>query len=81
MSNTSSRVQSAGEIARNARLDALAQAVTFWADKQRQAINNRVASSKNILKGRTGSERLAQSNVQGASDLVVSSLDAFLLTQ
>lgn len=67
--------------ARNARLDALSTAVTFWADKQRAAINARVESSKNILKGRTGSERLARSAVQAASDLVVDSINDFLLAQ
>lgn len=65
--------------ARNARLDALQTAVTFWAQKKRDDINNRVASSKKILKGRTGSERLAQSSVQAATGLVVSSIDDFLV--
>jgi hypothetical protein len=64
--------------ARNARLDALSSAVQTWAQKQTDAINQRVASSKTILKGRTGSERLAQSSVQAASSLVVSSIQDFL---
>jgi hypothetical protein len=66
--------------ARNARLDALSSAVTTWAQKQTDAINQRVASSKAILKGRTGSERLAQSSVQAASALVVSSIQDFLIS-
>jgi hypothetical protein len=64
---------------RNARLDALTAATTSWAEKRRTEINNRVASSKKILKGRTGSERLAQASVQAASALVVESIDDFLL--
>jgi hypothetical protein len=64
---------------RNQRLDALQTAVQFWADKQTKAINDRVANSKKILQGRTGSERLAQSNVQAAQALVVSSLNDFLV--
>jgi hypothetical protein len=65
--------------ARNARLDALNTAVSFWAAKKRDEINKRVESSKKILKGRTGSERLAQASVQAASVLVVDSLNDFLL--
>lgn len=67
-----------GTTARNARLDALSAAVTTWANTQTAAINQRVASSKAILRGRTGSERLAQSSVQAASTLVVSSIQDFL---
>jgi len=64
---------------RNNRLDALLKASKFWADKRRTDINHRVDSSKKILKGRTGSERLARSNVQAASALVVDSIDDFLV--
>lgn len=66
---------------RNARLDALQSAVTFWAEKKRTEINDRVASSKRILQGRTGSERLARAPVQAASALVVDALSDFLLAQ
>jgi len=65
--------------ARNKRLDALGTAVTFWADNKRNDINSRVASSKKILKGRTGSERLAQASVQAASALVADSINDFLI--
>jgi hypothetical protein len=65
--------------ARDMRLDALVDATTAWADKQTKSLQDRVASSKKILKGRTGSERLAQSSVQAASALVVTEIDAFLL--
>jgi hypothetical protein len=77
---SATRVLSESELARNKRLDALLDASKFWANKRRTEINNRVANSKKILKGRTGSERLAQSAVQAASLLVVKSLDDFLIT-
>lgn len=65
--------------ARNERLDALATAVTFWAQKKKDDINRRVQSSKSILQGRTGSERLARASVQAASVLVVDAISDFLL--
>jgi hypothetical protein len=64
---------------RNTRLDALVSATTAWATQRQNDINQRVATSKLILQGRTGSERLAQASVSAASDLVVSSIDDFLL--
>lgn len=64
---------------RNARLDALVAATTSWAQKRQDEITQRVATSKKILQGRTGSERLAQSSVQAASDVVVQEIDDFLL--
>lgn len=66
--------------ARDARLDKLITATKDWAGKQRKVFNDRVASSKKILKGRTGQERLAQSSVQAASGLVVDEISSFLTT-
>lgn len=65
--------------ARNKRLDELLKASKDWAKKRRDEINGRVASSKKILRGRTGSERLARSTVQAASALVVQSIEDFLV--
>lgn len=64
---------------RNARLDQLAAAARSWADSRTAELNNRVDSAKKILKGRTGSERLAQAAVGAASALVVSEIDDFLI--
>ena len=64
---------------RNARLDALAKAAQRWADTRTAELNNRVTSAENILKGRTGSERLAQAAVSATSDLVISSINDFLV--
>lgn len=64
---------------RNARLDALSSAVATWADKRTTELNAVVAQNKQILKGRTGSERLAQASVTAAQDLVVNEINAFLV--
>lgn len=63
---------------RNARLDKLSQAAQDWGKARTDELNNRVSSAKAILKGRTGSERLAQATVDAASDLVVASINDFL---
>ncbi len=66
---------------RNARLDALASATQAWADARTKELQNRVDTAKAILRGRTGSERLAQATVSAASDLVVTEIDDFLVGQ
>lgn len=63
---------------RNARLDALEQAVTQYATKQRKTLNHQVDVNKKILRGRTGSDRLAQASVQQSTGLVVNSINDFL---
>ena len=63
---------------RNARLDALQQATIQYADRQRKELNRRVDVCKKILKGRTGSERLAQAAVDQSSSLVVTTINDFL---
>lgn len=63
---------------RNARLDALQQAVSQYAAAQRKELNRRVDVNKRILQGRTGSERLAQASVQQSSTLVVDQINDFL---
>lgn len=63
---------------RDARLDKLSQAAQDWGKSRTDELNNRVSSAKAILKGRTGSERLAQATVDASSDLVVASINDFL---
>ena len=63
---------------RNARLDALGTAIQAWAKKRREVLNNQVAFSKRILKGRTGAERLNNAMVETANDLVVDQINQFL---
>lgn len=64
---------------RNKRLDALSEATVSWANKRSQELKDKVAAAKKILKGRTGSERLAASTVQAASAYLVEEIDNFLL--
>lgn len=66
------------EAERNARLDALKSAATAWAAKETDRLKKQVALSKRILKGRTGSERLAQESVSSVSDLAVDEIKQFL---
>lgn len=63
---------------RNARLDKLKLLTQQWADQQKKRLNEQVSLGKRILKGRTGSERLAQASVQSVSDLTVSQINDFL---
>jgi hypothetical protein len=64
--------------ARNARLNALVAATKAWATSRTNTLNNQVATLQAILQGRSGSNRLAQTGVDAASDLVVSSINDFL---
>jgi len=57
----------------------LVAATKAWATGRRAELQHRVDSNKKILRGRTGSERLARAAVQAASDLVVAEIDDFLL--
>ncbi len=63
---------------RNARLDKLKLLTQQWADQQKKRLNEQVSLGKRILKGRTGSERLAQASVQSVSDLTVNQINDFL---
>jgi hypothetical protein len=63
---------------RDKRLDELLAAVNTYADKRTKEINDRVALAKRILKGRTGSERLANAANNAAKSAVIESIDDFL---
>ncbi len=64
--------------ARNQRLDELQTAVEQWAEKKTKQLNDQVAFSKALLKGRTGSERLNNAVVTSATNLLVDELNDFL---
>lgn len=64
--------------ARDARLDALKSAAQSWAKSETQRLKDQVALSKRMLKGRTGSERLAQATTKAVSDLTVDEINTFL---
>lgn len=63
---------------RNARLQQLATATSEWAEKRRTYLQKQTAFGKALLKGRTGAERLNNTSVQTASDLVVDEIEQFL---
>jgi hypothetical protein len=65
---------------RNARLDDLVKATSAWAAKRRKELKDRVDANKKVLKGRTGSECLAQAAVNATKELVVNQIDEFLTT-
>ena len=64
---------------RNKRLDALIVATDAWVTKRVKEYNDRVTITKRILKGRTGSERLATASTVAAQEIVVQEIDDFLL--
>ncbi len=68
----------ATEAQRNARLDQLQKDANAWFDRRTKEINDRVKLSKNILKGRTGSERLSSATSNAATDSIVNEVDQFL---
>ena len=63
---------------RDARLDALATATSEWANNERIRLKKQVALAKQMLKGRTGSERLNNASVVTANELLVDEIDQFL---
>jgi hypothetical protein len=63
---------------RDARLDALAEATKTWAVKKKADLTAQVTLCKKILKGRTGSDRLANASVTSVSSLVVDQINDFL---
>jgi len=68
----------ATEEERNARLNALAVATTEWATAERKRLQDQVAAGKRLLKGRTGSERLNNTSVTTAQELLVDEISQFL---
>ena len=64
--------------ARNQRLDDLQAATETWAEKETKRLNDQSAFGKRVLKGRTGSERLAQASVTSTKELVVDQINDFL---
>lgn len=63
---------------RDKRLDALKTATQTWYDQRVKEIENSVASSKRILKGRTGAERLAAAATDTAASAIADEVDDFL---
>jgi hypothetical protein len=64
--------------ARNQILDQLKQALDDWHTHEIQRIDDEVTFMKSVLRGRTGSERLARSNTAEAQILVINDINSFL---
>ena len=65
---------------RNARLDDLLDAAKQWGDTRKKQLTDAVILSKAVLRGRTGSERLAAATVDATAAKVVEAIDDFLRT-
>lgn len=63
---------------RDQRLDELSSAVSAWASRRRDYLNNQVAFSKRLLRQRVGSDRLQNASVSRASSLLVDEINQFL---
>jgi hypothetical protein len=63
---------------RNALLDELKTAVDEWATNEERRVQDEVVFVKSVLRGRTGSERLARSNTAEARVLVIDDITSFL---
>lgn len=63
---------------RNAILDELEEALDDWYEKATKEIDDEEAFLKSVLKGRTGSERLATATTSAAQILVIDDLGSFL---
>lgn len=63
---------------RNKLLDDLKSAVDDWAQSEEDKINKEAGFVKSVLRGRTGSERLARSNTAQAQVLVINDISSFL---
>ncbi len=64
--------------ARNQILDDLKTALDDWHTKEIKRIDDEVTFIKSVLRGRTGSERLARSNTAVAQILVIDDITSFL---
>jgi hypothetical protein len=70
--------QQADKDNRDALLDELKQAVEEWFEAEMKAIDDEEVFLKSVLRGRTGSERLAAANTASARVLVIDDLGSFL---
>lgn len=63
---------------RNQLLDRLQTAFNEWHDREKSRLENEATFLKSVLRGRTGSERVARSNTQAAEVLVIDDISSFL---
>jgi hypothetical protein len=72
---STSQIETSG---RNARLQALKDAVLDWGEKEKKRLEDEVKFIKSILKSRSGAGALAGKNVEDASFYTISKINAFL---
>ena len=63
---------------RDALLDRLKEAFDEWYDSERSRFEDEATYLKSVLRGRTGSERLARENTTEAEVLVINDITGFL---
>ena len=63
---------------RDARLNRLQTALDAWHEAERERLENEATYLKSVLRGRTGSERLARENTTEAEVLVIDDITSFL---
>lgn len=63
---------------RDALLDRLKDAFDGWYDNEKSELEDEATYLKSVLRGRTGSERLARENTTEAEVLVVNDITSFL---
>lgn len=63
---------------RNALLDELQEALDDWFEAEERRITDEVQFVKSVLRGRTGSERLARRTTHEARLLVIDDIQSFL---
>ncbi len=66
------------KVARDQLLDDLKEALDDWFDAEESRINDEVTFVQSVLRGRTGSERLARANTREAEILVIDDINSFL---
>lgn len=66
------------KVSRDALLDRLKTAFTEWHSSEEKRFKDEAAFLRSVLKGRTGSERVARSNTAQAETLVVNNISTFL---
>ena len=64
--------------ARDDKLDALKQALDEWHTKEKKRLVDEASFLKSFMRGRTGSDRLAQGNAAQAEVLVTADINSFL---
>lgn len=64
--------------ARDDKLDRLQQALTEWHTAEKKRLQDEVTFLRSLLRGRTGSDRLAQGNAVQAEVLVTADITSFL---